>query len=146
MATKEPLVEVHGEHEYELEPVHYKGKCVGLAPTKMIIGKSSDDALEWLTNEYGSEAIVGCFTRQLKQDVKNTVRAKYNKDKVTASAVIKACNSGQVSPEEYAEAWKQTQAGKYKDLTTAICTLYLGTGEDALKNADPSHKHWDCAR
>jgi len=151
--TKEVLTETREGVEYELSATKTgkPSKCVGLAPTKIPQGETFDDKLEWLTNEYGSEAIVKCFARQNVQDAMNNVRAKYNKDKVTASAVIKAVNDGLVSPEEYAAAWADVKrennpTGKFENLTTAICTLYLGTGEDALKNADPAHIHWDCAR
>jgi len=137
--TKEPLVEVRDGIEYELEAVHYKSKCVGLAPTR-----SFDDD-ESMLEHYGLADLCSLATRQLKQDVKNAVRAKYNKDKVSATTVINAIGAGTITPEMQQQAVVEMQAGKYKTFTDA-CAAYLGIGEDALKNADPSHVHWDCAK
>ena len=148
MATKEVLTEVHGEYRYELEPVHHgkPKKCVGLAPTKQAPADvhSPDDILDWMLNEYGAEAIVKCFDRQLKQDVKNNVRAKFNKDKVTATMANNAINDGRITPDQIVEATEIMKSGKM-NFTEAI-TTFLGVGEDALKNADATHIHWDCAR
>ena len=147
MTTKEIRVEEHGEYRYELEPVHYKSKCVGLAATKTAPDDhvSPDDHMDWLLNEYGVEAVVNCFSRQLKQDVKNAVRGKYNKDKVSATTMINAIGAGLITPEQQQQAVLEMNAGKYKTFTDA-CAAYLGIGEDALKNADPEHIHWDCAK
>ena len=137
--TKEPLVEVHDGVEYELEPVKYKSKCVGLAPTRVF----DDD--ESMLEHYGLSVLCSLAGRQLKQDAKNTVRAKYNKDKVSATTVINAIGAGTITPEMQQKAVELMKAGKHKTFTDA-CAAFLGIGEDALKNADPSHIHWDCAR
>lgn len=130
--------------QYVCNPVRHKSKNVGFAPTKMPQGDNYDDQLEWLTNEYGSDAIVKCFVRQNKQDAMNAVRAKYNKDKVSASAVLKAIGTGALTPEDIAAATEEMTAGK--GAFTDLCAARLGIGEDALKNADPKHVHWDCAQ
>lgn len=148
MATiKEVLTETRDGVEYELEAVHYKGKCVGLAPTKKFIadGVEWDDVLEKLIEAYHSADVAMSFTRQLKQDVKNIVRAKFNKDKVSATTVINAIGSGAITAEMQTKAVEEMRSGKYKTFTDA-CAAYLGIGEDALKNADAEHIHWDCAR
>ena len=129
---------------YECTSVRHKGKNVGFAPTKIPQGESFDDQLEWLTDEKGSKCIVKCFVRQLKQDAMNAVRAKYNKDKVSATTVINAIGSGDITAEMQKKAVEEMTAGKYKTFTDA-CAAYLGIGEDALKNADSKHIHWDCA-
>ena len=146
--TKEPLVEVRDGKEYELFPVHHKGKCIGLAPVRSYtdIDAAEAEAETPEARKAFREWLFTCGMRQAAQDVMNAVRAKYNKDKVTASTVIKACNNGDVSPEQYQESWDAVGAGTYKDLTTAICTMWLSLGEDAFKKADPTHIHWDCAR
>jgi hypothetical protein len=131
--------------EYSCVPVRHKFKVVGFAPTKVPQGETYDDQLEYLTNEYGSESIVKCFVRQNKQDAMNDVRAKYNKDKVSATTVINAIGSGAITPEMQQKAADEVKSGKYKTFTDA-CAAYIGVGEDALKNADPEHIHWDCAR
>ncbi len=131
--------------KYSCQAVRHKGKNVGFAPAKTAQGKSSDDQLEWLTNKYGSKDIVACFTRQLKQDVMNAVRAKYSKDKVSATTVINAIGNGTITVEMQQKAVEEMAAGKYKTFTDA-CAAYLGIGEGALKNADPKHIHWDCAK
>lgn len=136
--TKEPLVEVRDGIEYELEAVHYKSKCVGLAPTRCF----DDD--ESMLEHYGLSDLCSLAKRQLKQDGKNAVRAKYNKDKVSASAVLKAIGAGELSPEDIELATVDMKAGK--GTFTDLCAARLGVGEDALKNADPSHVHWDCAK
>jgi hypothetical protein len=89
--------------------------------------------------------IIELARRQLKQDAKNAVRAKYNKDKVTASMALNAIASGELSPDDIETANKALADGSAKSFTDA-CAKLLGIGEDALKNADASHIHWDCAR
>lgn len=131
--------------EYRCTSVRHKGRNVGFAPTKKPVGDSYDDELEWLTNDYGSESIVKCFVRQNAQDAMNMVRAKYNKDKVSATAVINAIGAGLITAEMQTKAVEGMKAGKYKTFTDA-CATYLGIGEDALKNADSEHIHWDCAK
>ena len=149
MATKEVLTETREGVEYELTAVKHgkPAKCVGLAPTKQSPANvvSPDDILDWMLTEYGAEAIVKCFDRQNKQDVKNIVRGKYNKDKVSAATVINAIGDGRITAEMQQKAVKEVAAGKHKTFTDA-CATYLGIGEDALKNADPKHIHWNCAR
>ena len=143
MTTKEIRVEEREGLKYELEAVHCKSKCVGLAPTQTFDGVA-DDVLEKLLEVYGSDRIVACFTRQIKQDAKNLVRAKFNKDKVSATTVINAIGAGLITPEQQQQAVVEMNAGKYKTFTDA-CAAYLGVGEDALKNIDSEHIHWDCA-
>ena len=145
MTTKEIRVEEREGVEYELSPVEHAKKGVGLAPTKIPQGDTEDDKLEWLTNEYGAGAIVACFGRQLKQDSMNAVRGKYNKDKVTASTINRAIGDGTMTTEMIEQANKDFKDGKGKNWTTCAAAI-IGFGEDALKNADPEHIHWDCAK
>lgn len=131
--------------KYSCTSVRHKGKNVGFAPSRIPQGELFDDQLEWLTNEYGSEAIVKCFDRQIKQDAMNAVRGKFNKDKVSATTVINAIGDGRITAEMQQKAVKEMKAGIHKTFTDA-CATYLGIGEDALKNADAAHIHWDCAK
>ena len=145
--TKEPLVEVRDGKEYELFPVHHKGKCVGLAPVRSYtdIDAAEAEAETPEARKAFREWLFTCGMRQAAQDAMNAVRAKYNKDKVSATTVINAIGAGIITPEMQQQAVEEMNAGKYKTFTDA-CAAYLGIGEDALKNADSSHIHWDCAR
>ena len=138
--NEKPLVEVHDGVEYELEPVHYKTKCVGLAPTQAY------DGLEAMLEKMDDNAVFALAIRQLKQDVKNAVRAKYNKDNVSATTIINAQASGELTIEMMQAAKKDYDAGKYEHNWTRCCAAQLGLGDDALAKANPSHIHWDCAR
>ena len=139
MATKETRVEEHEGVEYELEPTKYKSRCVGLAPTRSF--KTDEEMLE----HYGLPALCALAGRQLKQDAKNAVRGKFNKDKVSASAVVKAIGSGVLTSEDVEMAALDVREGRYKTFTDA-CAARMGIGEDALENANPEHIHWDCAK
>jgi len=148
MTTKKPLVEVRDGIEYDLYPVHHgkPKKCVGLAPVKRY--KDMDELEASADSPKAKKAIrewlFTCGMRQAAQDVMNTVRGKYNKDKVTASTVQNAMNSGELTPDQIKQATDEMVAGKGN--FTECAAAILGLGQDALKNADPSHIHWDCAR
>ena len=135
MAKETQIIEKDGV-SYELEQVRYKSQVVGLAPTMLL----DDDSM---VKQYGLADICELARRQIKQDAKNQVRAKYNKDKVSATTVINAIGSGDITPEQQAQAVKDMTAGKAKNFTEA-CARFLGIGEDALKDVKPTHVHWDC--
>ena len=138
--TKDHLVEVHDGVEYELEPTHYKSKCVGFAPTR------SFDSDEEMLEHYGLSDLCAAAGRQKKQDAKNAVRGKYNKDKVSATTIINAQKTGEMTTEMFIAAKKDYDANKYDHNWTKCCSVQLGIGDDALDKADATHKHWDCAR
>ena len=146
MTTKEVLTEMREGVEYDLSPVEHKKVGVGFAPTKTVQGDTDDDKLEWLTTEYGSAPIVKCFVRQNKSDAMNNVRGKYNKDKVSATTIINAQKTGEMTTEMFIAAKKDYDANKYDHNWTKCCSVQLGIGDDALDKADATHKHWDCAR
>lgn len=144
--NEETRIEEHNGKKYVLEAVEYQKKGVGLAPTLAIEGESADDQLDFLLQTYGSALIVSKFERQNKQDAKNAVRGKFNKDKVSATTIINAQASGELTIEMMASAKKDYDAGKYDHNWTKCCAAQLGLGEDALAHADSTHIHWDCAK
>lgn len=137
MARETQIVERDGV-SYEVEPVRYKTQCVGLAATRLLDDKE-------MVEQYTLAAICELARRQKKQDAKNSVRAKFNRDKVSATAVINAIGTGQITTEMQAKAVELMNKSAGAMNFTEACSRFLGIGEDALKDADPTHIHWDCA-
>lgn len=108
---------------YVIEPVRWSGKIVGFAPT-----------LE--EPNFDEEKLKSLAIRQYKQDSKNVVRGKYSKEKVTASAALKAIANREIDTEEIMKVSEQ------KNLTfTDAAGVLMGIGKDA--KIDPEKIHWD---
>ena len=129
--------------QYKCSCVRYKSKNVGLAPVRILKGENADDKLEDAIEVYGSAHVVKQLERANTTDSMNQVRAKFNKDKVSATTVINAIGSGLITAEQQIEAVADMNSGKAKNFTDA-CARFLGIGEDALKDVEPTHVHWDC--
>jgi hypothetical protein len=139
--TKEVRIEVSPSGvECAVEETRFKGRCVGLAPTRNFT--TDEEMLE----HYKLSGLCALATRQLKQDAKNAVRAKYQRDQVSATTIINAQASGEMTPEMIAAAKADYDAGKYEHNWTRCCAVQLGLGDDALAKADPRHIHWDCIK
>ena len=126
---------------YWIQKVRTLGKVVGFAPTKI------RSTLEGLKEDFSDQEIVELACRQLREDSKNAVRPKYNKDKIKASSVIAAWQDGTLTAEMQAEAnklWQEPNAS-CKDFTEA-CGKLLGLGAGAIEDVDETQVHWDCVK
>lgn len=123
-------IEVRDEIEYLCSPVRHGGKQVGFSPRRRT--KDLDEMLSILE----PEEIWSLADRQLDQDGKNKVRAKFTKAAVSASAIIKAIAVGELDVLEVQEVEKI----KGISFTKAAASL-MGVGEDA--KVEPNKTHWD---
>ena len=128
---------------YICSPVKHQSKEIGFAPRIQFKTTTTDDAemdftkaLESMIDTFGNEAVFSLADRQLDQDSKNKVRAKFTKEAVTASAVIKALSSGTLKSPDVEQVMKN------KNLTyiQAAASL-MGVGKEA--KIEPEKVHWD---
>lgn len=119
--------------EYICSPVKHGGKQVGFAPRRET--KDLDEMLGVLE----PEKIHSLADRQLDQDMKNAVRAKFTKDTFKASSFGKAISNGEIDPKGLAEV---TRIAEQKAITIiAAGAIFLGLGKDA--KVEPEKIHWD---
>jgi len=130
--------EVREEVDYICSPVkHAKGQ-VGFAPRiDFSAGKDcAEKVLESMIDTFGAADVFSLADRQYDQDSKNKVRAKFTKDAVTASAVVKALAAGTLKDAEV----RQVMQAKNLEYIPAANTL-MGIGKDA--KVEPNKIHWD---
>ena len=126
---------------YWVQKVHTQGKTVGFAPTK--VRKDLDELLA----DMEPEVICELACRQLREDSKNAVRPKYNKDKVKPADVLAAIGDGRLTAEMQIKAnemWQEANSA-YKNFTEA-CGKLLGLGAGAIEDVDETQVHWDCVK
>lgn len=116
--------------EYICSPVKHGGNQVGFAPRRAT--KDLDEMLGVLE----PEKIHSLADRQLDQDNKNAVRAKFTKEAVTASAVVKALAAGTLKDADV----RQVMQSKNLQYIPAANVL-MGVGKDA--KIEPKKIHWD---
>ena len=116
--------------EYLCSPVRHGGAQVGYAPRRKMVD------LDEMLGVLSPEKIYSLADRQLDQDMKNAVRAKFTKDKVKASSVVNALASGEISVEQINEIVRV----KGLTFTDAAASL-MGVGKDA--KVEPYKIHWD---
>lgn len=132
MATETRTIERDGVC-YELTAVKTDSKVVGLAPTVRF------DTLSEMLDVFDEATVLALAVRQYRTDAQNKVRARLNKDKVSASDIVAEIVSGRFTSEMQEEAnrmWQQP--GGPKDFTAAAAKL-LGLGRQATPAADTIH-------
>ena len=140
MATKEKERELERDGVvYLATEVRTDKKCVGLAPRIKfkLDGDSYADALEKMTVELGEEQLFKLADAQLNTSTQNRVRAKYNKDKFSASQTVAAIASGEITTDDIMSTQKQRNVS-----FTEAAGILMGVGKNAV--VDSEHVHWDC--
>jgi hypothetical protein len=117
--------------KYEIADVQSGKKVVGRAPTR------SYDTPQDMLDDIGPEVMFSLAIRQIRQDHANAVRAKFNKDKVSASTVTKEIGTDAKKLIKVSEFMK---AHPDVDFTEAACAT-LGLGPSA--KPDENRIHWD---
>lgn len=115
---------------YVCSPVRHGGKQVGFSPRRE--SKDLDEMLEFLE----PEKIHALADRQLDQDNKNAVRAKFTKNAVSAVSVVKALAAGTIKD---ADVQQVMQSRNLKYIPAA--NVLMGVGKDA--KVEPNKIHWD---
>ena len=129
--SKHTIVEKDGQ-SFRCEEVRHEGQVVGLAPTLDFTGSFSE-ILEEMVQVFDDEQVVKWALRQMREEAKNKVRAKCNRDKVPDSVLLKASYNGEVDMKEIVKLPE-------KDRRKAIIKQ-LGLGKEA--KPDATEVHWD---
>lgn len=123
--------------EYLCSPVKHDRKQVGFAPRICFYKEDNpEDALDAMLQKLGAATVFSLADRQYDQDSKNKVRAKFTKEAVTASAVIKALNKGTLKSTDVEQVMKI----KGLEYIQAAASL-MGVGKEA--EIEPDKIHWD---